>query len=143
MPAYDRHVFVCTHGPFCWYDGEPEELLETLKRKVAAAGLRDSIRINRSGCLNACGHGPTVVVYPEGVWYGHVHVDDADELFERHLVAGEPVERLRLPPDFVKQTEHYPEPVQKFKRVERSLDDQRRSAQDAIRLQLQQEQQES
>ena len=139
MPVYSRHVFICTNGPFCWYDGEPEELLELLKRKAAAAGLRDEIRINRTGCLNACGHGPSVVVYPEAVWYGNVQLSDADEIFESHLLRGVPVERLRLPADFQKLTEHYPEPVQQFKRVERSLDDQRRAAQESIRSQLAQE----
>lgn len=136
MPAYTRHVFVCTNGPICWFDGDPEELLETLKRKVSAAGLKDTVRINRSGCLNACGHGPAVVVYPEGVWYGHVQVSDADEIFNTHVLSGDAVERLRLPPDFLKNTDSYPEPVQQFKRVERSLDDQRRAAQDAIRALL-------
>lgn len=137
MPAYERHVFVCTFGSFCWYDGEPEEILEAFKRRAAAAGLRDTVRFNRSGCLNACGHGPAVVVYPEGVWYGHVQLSDVDEIFDRHILNGEPVERLRLAPDFQKNTDHYPEPVQLYKRVERSLDDQRRAAQEEIRLQVQ------
>lgn len=136
MPACQRHFFVCTNGPICWYDGDPEELLEVLKRKVSAAGLKDEVRINRSGCLNACGNGPAVVVYPEAIWYGNVQVSDADELFESHIVNGVPVERLRLPPDFQKRTDQYPLPVQQFKRVERSLDDQRRAAQEAIRAQL-------
>lgn len=131
MPQVDTHVFVCTHGPFCWYDGDCNTLFETLKKKVAAAGLKDTVRINRSGCLNACGLGPTVVVYPSATWYGNVQVDDADALFAA-ILSGEPVERLRLPADFVKSTDHYPEPVQQFKRVERSLDDQRRAAQAAI-----------
>lgn len=136
MPAYERHLFVCTNGPFCWYDGDPEELLDLLKKKVVAAGLRDRVRVNRSGCLNACGHGPTVVVYPDATWYGHVQVDDAAEIFESHILNGVPVARLELPADFQKQTEHYPSPVQQFKRVERSLDDQRRAAQEEIRAQL-------
>ncbi len=136
MPAYEKHLFVCTHGPFCWYDGDPDGLVEALKKRVAAAGLRDVIRINRSGCLNACGLGPTCVVYPDGVWYGGVQPSDADEIFESHLLRGVPVERLRLAPDFVKSTKHYPEAVQQFKRVERALDDQRRAERDAVRAEV-------
>jgi (2Fe-2S) ferredoxin len=40
--------------------------------------------------------GPSIVVYPEGIWYGHVSVADVPEIVERHLVGGEPVERLRM-----------------------------------------------
>jgi (2Fe-2S) ferredoxin len=36
------------------------------------------------------------VVYPEGVWYGRVRVEDIPEIVESHLVNGVPVERLRL-----------------------------------------------
>lgn len=131
MPSLEKHVFVCTNGPFCWHDGDCDGILEALKKRVAAAGLKDSVRINRSGCLNACGLGVAVVVYPDATWYGHVQVDDADELFAS-LLSGVAVERLRLPDNFVKQTTHYPEAVQQFKRVERALDDERRAAREAI-----------
>lgn len=133
MPAVRLHLFVCTNGPFCWYDGDPDALLDALKKRVAAAGLKDEVRINRSGCLNACGHGPSVVVYPEATWYGHVQVDDAEEIFQSHILGGKPVARLCLPPDFEKETRRYPAAVQSFKRVEREIDELRRSAQDDIR----------
>ncbi len=32
--------------------------------------LATSVRINKSLCLDQCEHGPTIVVYPEAVWYG-------------------------------------------------------------------------
>ena len=54
------------------------------------------MRANKSGCLDQCEHGPTVVVYPDAVWYGGVTEADVAEIVERHLVGGEPVERLRL-----------------------------------------------
>jgi (2Fe-2S) ferredoxin len=54
------------------------------------------VRINKSGCLDQCEHGPTVVVYPEAVWYGNVRPSDAAEIVAEHLIAGRPVERLRL-----------------------------------------------
>lgn len=133
MPAVRLHIFICTNGPFCWYDGDPDALLDALKKRVAAAGLRDEVRINRSGCLNACGHGPTVVVYPEATWYGHVQVDDAEELFQSHILGGKPVERLCLPRDFQKDTSRYPAAVQSFKRVEREIDALRQTAQGDIR----------
>ena len=44
--------------------------------------------------MDQCGNGPMIVVYPENVWYCHVRVEDADVIFEEHLVGGRPVERL-------------------------------------------------
>jgi (2Fe-2S) ferredoxin len=37
-----------------------------------------------------------VVVYPEGVWYGGVKVEDVPAIVDEHLVGGKPVERLLL-----------------------------------------------
>ena len=60
------------------------------------AKARGHVRINRAGCLDQCEHGPTVVVYPEAVWYGPVTAADVEEIVSAHLVAGRPVARLRL-----------------------------------------------
>lgn len=97
-----RHVFVCENrrdpsdprGACALRGGA--EVREALKEELARRGLKREIRANSAGCLDACADGPTVVVYPEGVWYGHVTPDDVPEIVERHLVGGEPVERLRL-----------------------------------------------
>jgi len=103
MPPYVRHVFVCENRR---PDGDPRgccaarggvELRARLKEAARAAGLRETVRVNAAGCLDQCAHGATVVVYPEAVWYGHVTLDDVDEIVREHLVGGRPVERLRLP----------------------------------------------
>jgi (2Fe-2S) ferredoxin len=44
--------------------------------------------------MGQCGNGPMVVVYPENVWYCGVKVEDADAIFNEHLLGGKPVERL-------------------------------------------------
>lgn len=54
------------------------------------------MRANAAGCLDACSLGASVVVYPEGVWYGGVQVEDVEEIIEAHLLGGAPVERLRM-----------------------------------------------
>jgi (2Fe-2S) ferredoxin len=98
-PIYGHHVFVCTAGDWCpAIDGDGLGVQAALKAQVKGAGLADRVRVNKSGCFSQCGNGPMVVVYPEGVWYAAVSPADAGEIVERHLVGGEPVERLRFRP---------------------------------------------
>ena len=93
---WEKHVFVCTSGDWCpRVDGDGLGVHERLKRAVKAAGLKDRVRVNHSGCLDQCGHGPMVVVYPEAVWYWGVTPEDVDEIVREHLIGGRPVERLR------------------------------------------------
>ena len=93
---FERHVFVCTSGDWCpAVDGDGLGVHARLKRLVAEAGLAGRVRVNKSGCLDQCGHGPMVVVYPEGVWYWGVQPEDAEEIVREHLLGGRPVERLR------------------------------------------------
>jgi (2Fe-2S) ferredoxin len=70
---------------------------EHFKAEVRRRGLKARVRANQCGCLDACELGPTIVVYPDQVWYGGVTLEDVDEIIERHFVGGEPVERLRIP----------------------------------------------
>jgi (2Fe-2S) ferredoxin len=67
-----------------------------MKSRVKKLGLsgEGKVRINRSGCLDRCGQGPLMVVYPEAVWYTFVDMDDLDEIIESHLMNGNIVERL-------------------------------------------------
>jgi len=102
LPAFERHVFVCHNTrpadaprPSCTSDGK-SELFAQLQQLSKAAGLGSTVRINKSGCLDQCEHGPTVVIYPDAVCYGHVQPADAAAIVEEHLVGGKPVERLRL-----------------------------------------------
>ena len=102
MAKFERHVFVCTNQrepgsarPCCNPDGKAE-LHKLLKQAADAAGLKATVRINKSGCLDQCEHGPNVVVYPDGVWYGGVLAKDVAEIVQSHLVAGHPVQRLML-----------------------------------------------
>lgn len=102
MPKFERHIFVCTNQRepgsargCCDPTGEAE-LQKAFKRKLADLGLKGKVRANKAGCLDQCEHGPNVVVYPEAVWYGGLHLDDVDEIVQSHIVGGAPVERLRI-----------------------------------------------
>lgn len=102
MPLYEHHVFVCENRRpeddprGCCAAKGGAEVRTALKLAAKHAGLGKRVRVNNAGCLDQCEHGVTVVVYPEAVWYGHVTLDDVDEIVREHLIGGRPVERLRL-----------------------------------------------
>jgi (2Fe-2S) ferredoxin len=102
MPHLDKHVFICTNvrppdnPKGCCAAKGAEEVRGAFKQKLHALGMKGRMRANAAGCLDQCEHGVTVVVYPDGVWYGGVTVGDVDEIIESHLLHGVPVERLRI-----------------------------------------------
>jgi len=61
---------------------------------VKDAGREREIKITRTSCMGRCGEGPTVAVYPDGIWYRAVRVDDARDLVGDHLLRDRLVARL-------------------------------------------------
>ena len=99
--GYRRHVFVCLnerapdHPRGCCKARGGEAVFKVLKEGASKAGLAD-VRINRAGCLEHCEYGPSVVVYPEAVWYHVPTVEDAEEILREHIVGGKVVDRLLM-----------------------------------------------
>ncbi len=100
-PYYRAHVFCCTnrrpagHPRGCCAEKNSEALRDYMKNKARALGLKD-VRVNSAGCLDRCELGPTMVIYPEGVWYAYNSETDIDEILETHVKDGGRVERLML-----------------------------------------------
>jgi (2Fe-2S) ferredoxin len=103
MAKFQRHVFVCLNERTpddprgCCLARGSGEVLEAFRKALHARGLKRMVRANKSGCLDQCAHGVTVVVYPDAVWYGHVEPSDVEEIVDSHLVNGRPVQRLTIP----------------------------------------------
>ncbi len=101
---FSRHIFCCTNQRSekdprgCCHARGGTKLRNYFKLQAKRAGLR-GIRVNGAGCLDRCEFGPTVVIYPEGVWYSVQSEADVDEIIQTHLVDGGRVERLMLQPD--------------------------------------------
>src|SRR5262249_1610166 len=87
-----KHVLVCGNADCA--DRGSLALVEALRRRIKDSGRRDAIRVTRTSCMGRCGEGPTVAVYPDGIWYRGVRADDADELVREHLVGDRLVARL-------------------------------------------------
>lgn len=102
MSFYQYHLFFCTNrredgGPCC-QDFNAEAMRNHAKNRCKELGIHEpgKVRINSAGCLNRCGEGPVIVVYPEEVWYTYVDRADLDEIIDEHLLHGRPVKRLRI-----------------------------------------------
>ena len=66
-----------------------------MKARAKELGL-ERVRVNASGCLDRCELGPTMVIYPEGVWYRYETLEDVDEILDIHLGGKGRVRRLLL-----------------------------------------------
>ena len=101
---YEAHVFCCVNER---PEGHPrgsckrkgsEKLRDYMKVRAKELGIKN-VRINSSLCLDRCELGPTMVIYPEGVWYSYRDTADIDEILETHLKGGGRVARLMLQPE--------------------------------------------
>ncbi|HJT21981.1 MAG TPA: (2Fe-2S) ferredoxin domain-containing protein [Nitrospira sp.] len=103
MSIFKRHIFVCINQRSpddprgsCSKLGS-EALHARFKQEAKRLNLKDVVRANKAGCLDHCALGPSVVIYPEGVWYSVKTEADVTEIMERHIVNGEVVTRLLMP----------------------------------------------
>lgn len=99
---YDKHIFICTNQraadaprKSC---GETHgmEIVDAFKKKLKDLDLPIKLRAQKSGCLDICDFGQTIVIYPEGVFYVGVELNDVDEIIHEHIINNRVVERLKL-----------------------------------------------
>jgi (2Fe-2S) ferredoxin len=103
MVGYRCHVFVCLNERepghpkgSCKHRGS-DAIFKALKEGAAKAGLNGGdVRINRAGCLDHCEFGPTVVVYPDAVWYHVPTAEDAETILREHVIGGKVVDQLLI-----------------------------------------------
>ena len=85
------HFLVCTNeraadAPLpCCAERGGRDLLAAFQTEFARRGWPRGVKVSGATCLTTCQHGPTVVVYPEGIWYGGVSEANVSELFDAHL----------------------------------------------------------
>ena len=103
MAAFSHHVFVCCNARepghkrgSCDPDAG-QDLRGSFKKELKRAGLARSTRANFSGCLDQCEHGPVVVIYPQGIWYGRVTEADVPRIVSETIVEGRVLDDLHIP----------------------------------------------
>jgi (2Fe-2S) ferredoxin len=99
MSFFKKHLFICANRrlpdqPSC-NPRDGDELFSFIKKRARELGAdTDGIRVSKAGCLGRCDRRPTLVIYPEAVWYTFVDEEDLEEIIQRHLLRDERVERL-------------------------------------------------
>ena len=102
MSHFKYHLFFCTNrrddGSSCCEDFNATSARDYVKRRCKELGIHGAgqSRVNTAGCLDRCDQGPVIVVYPEETWYTWIDNDDLDEIIDKHLLNGEPVQRLKI-----------------------------------------------
>ncbi len=71
-----------------------EEVFSAIQAEIRAHRLTDEIKVSPISSIGERDDLPLVVVYPEGVVYGPVKVDDVKLLVEEHLIQGHIVRSL-------------------------------------------------
>ena len=94
MPAFTHHIFVCCnqrspgHRRGCCDPEGNAALRNAFKAEVKRRNLQPLVRANKAGCLDQCEHGPNVVIYPQGIFYGGVTLDDVTRIIEETVIGG-------------------------------------------------------
>lgn len=102
MPAFTNHIFVCcnrrdagsTRG--CCDPEGSEALRSAFKAELKKCHLGPCVRANKAGCLDQCELGPTVVIYPQAIWYGGVKLSDVSRIVAETVIGGRVIEDLLI-----------------------------------------------
>lgn len=91
---YRRVIMVCVRerdgGEAACGSRGSERILERLKLHVRDRGLKETIRVCSTGCLDQCALGPNVVIMPDNVWLMATSEADVEAIIERWIA---PIER--------------------------------------------------
>ena len=101
--GFEKHIFICenkrenNHPRGCCHGKGGSEIRMMFKQEIINNNLVGKVRANKAGCLDFCEQGPTVVIYPEGVWYCIANPEtDVTDIVEQHCKKGKIVKRCQI-----------------------------------------------
>ncbi len=92
QPGHSYHLLLC--GGTACHASSSLEIKRRLEELVTARGLQDKAIIVETGCNGFCAQGPVMNVFPGGIFYQLLKVDDVEEIIDQHVIKGEPIKRL-------------------------------------------------
>jgi NADH:ubiquinone oxidoreductase subunit F (NADH-binding)/(2Fe-2S) ferredoxin/Pyruvate/2-oxoacid:ferredoxin oxidoreductase delta subunit len=95
MKYYRSHVLVCV-DPECLKRGAIQ-VMDAFQDELGAQGLLDEVEVLETSRIGGCSDGPEVVVYPEGVHYTGISVDDVPYLVSEQFLKGRIVDKFVAP----------------------------------------------
>ena len=103
MPKFTSHIFVCCnqrdsdHKRGCCDPDGKQKLRDCFKKELKRRDLGPLVRANEAGCLDQCELGPTIVIYPQEIWYGNVQIEDVPRIIDETIIGGRVLEDLLIP----------------------------------------------
>ena len=95
VPEHQHHVLWCV-GPRCAAKGSVKLWPQLAKTIRETPGLKNCVMPLQTSCQFPCNHGPLMIVYPDGVWYGPLAEADIERVLTQHVLHGQVNEHLRV-----------------------------------------------
>jgi len=88
VPGHRHHVLWCV-GPRCAARGAVAMWPKLGEAVRSHPQLKQQVELLQTGCQYPCNHGPMMIVYPAGVWYGPLQAEDLPPVLLRHVAQGQ------------------------------------------------------
>lgn len=89
--VYRANILICA-GTSCVAFGSLD-LRDALVEEIERMGLQDEVKVETTGCNGFRAAGPLMIIYPEGIFYKQLGVEDVSYFVEEHLVKGRIVQK--------------------------------------------------
>ncbi len=85
--------------PSC-VNAQNQDIFNHLSGKLMEKGLMATVLPIRTSCLNRCQLGPVMLIEPGHFMYVGLTKEKIDEIIEKHIIAGTPIEEYLIDKEF-------------------------------------------
>lgn len=92
LTKVDKVILMCS-GYTCTKKGSEEHIL-ALRACIKDNSLEDKVHTIKTLCMGQCESGPTLQVYPGGIWYKEMTVERAKSVITSHVMKGQLLDNI-------------------------------------------------